>query len=85
MIPEAEDGRCRERPREIRMADCGAGGAGACPGRCLGARDQAARGGDILPPREAVDRMDVVEQHAAEDRADAGRGGPGDAGRPETP
>ena len=52
------------------MADCGAGGARAFPSRCLGARDQAARGGDILHPREAVDRMDVIAPHEAAARAD---------------
>ena len=74
MIPEAEDGRCGERPRERRMAAGGAGGAGVFPGRCLGALDQAARGGAILSPREAVALMDVVEQHAAKALANAGHG-----------
>jgi len=54
------------------MADCGARGARAFPGRFLGAFDETAIGGAILPPRETVDLMDVVEQHEAEDLAEAG-------------
>jgi hypothetical protein len=54
------------------MADFGAGGARAFPSRFLGALDQAARGGEILHPREAVDLMDFVEPHEAEDLANAG-------------
>src|SRR5882672_7119182 len=72
ILPEEEDGRCGASPLERRMADCGAGGSRAFPRRFLGARAQAARGGAILPPREAVDLMDGVEQHEAEDLAKAG-------------
>ena len=54
------------------IADFGAGGAGAFPGRFFGALDEAAIGGEILHPREAVDLMDVVEQHETKDLADAG-------------
>ena len=72
MLPEAEDGRCGESPRERRMADGGAGGAGTFSSRCRGACAPTARGGTILPPRETVDLRDCVEQHAAEARADAG-------------
>ena len=81
MIPEAEDGRFGERPRARRLADGGAGGAGAFPGRCLGALDQAARGGALRHPRDAVDLMDCREQHEAEDRADAGHRVPQIPGR----
>jgi hypothetical protein len=56
------------------MADFGACGSSAFPSRCLGARDQAAIGGEILPPREAVDLRAFVQQHEAQDRADAGHG-----------
>ena len=54
----------------MRIADFGAGGSRAFPRRFLGALDQAAIGGEILHPREAVDLMDFVEQHEAEDLCD---------------
>jgi hypothetical protein len=53
------------------MADFRAGGAETFPRRFLGALDQTAIGGTILPPRATVDLMDVVEPHAAEALADA--------------
>ncbi len=70
--PEEYDGRFGASPLERRIADCGAGGSGAFPRRCLGARDEVARGGELLHPREAVDRMDCVKQHEAEALANAG-------------
>ena len=48
------------------MADFRAGGAETFPRRFLGALDQTAIGGTILPPRATVDLMDVVEPHAAD-------------------
>lgn len=74
MIPPAEDSRVGERPLERRMADVGACGARALPSRFLGALAQAAIGGEILHPREAVDLMDFVQPHEAKDLADAGHG-----------
>jgi hypothetical protein len=72
LSPAAEDGGFGASPRAMGLADGGAGGAGAFPGRCLGARAQAASGGDSLPPREAVALRECVEQHEAEELADAG-------------
>jgi hypothetical protein len=71
-LPEAEDGRGREGPRERRGADLGPCGAPALPSGCLGARDQAARGGERLHLRPAVALLDCIAPHAAEARADAG-------------
>ena len=54
------------------MTDFAARGAGTFSRRFLGARDETAIGGKRLHPRETVDLMDVVEQHEAEDLANAG-------------
>jgi hypothetical protein len=72
MIPPAEDGGFRERPREMGMADVRPRRPGAFSGGCLGTRHQTTIRRDILPSREAVALMDLIEQHKAEDLADAG-------------
>jgi hypothetical protein len=69
MVAEAQDRRCREGPRERRMAELRAGGARALPGRFLGARDQAARGHTILAPWKAGDVMPLIQEPKTEDRA----------------
>ena len=52
------------------VADFGAGGARAFSRGCPGTRDEATGGGKILHPWEAVNLMDVVEQHETENLAD---------------
>jgi hypothetical protein len=42
--------------------------------RFLGALDQTAGGGHLLDPGEAIDVLECVEQHEAENLADAGYG-----------
>src|SRR5262245_4220383 len=54
------------------MADCFAGRAQACTSRCFGTRDEATIRGEVLHPWEALNVMDVVEQHEAEDFANTG-------------
>lgn len=71
MIAEAEHGCVGEGPREIRVADRRPGGASACPRRCLGALDEAAGGHDIVPPGEAGEVMDGIQEHETADLADA--------------
>jgi len=53
------------------MAELSAGGAATFPRRCLGALAQTAIGGNILPPRETGELLDVVAPHEAEELADA--------------
>lgn len=71
-LPQAEHGGFGKGPRERSMTACAAGGAGACASRFSGTLDETTGGGTILPPREALDIMHLVEQHAAEERADPG-------------
>ena len=52
------------------VADFGAGGARAFSSGFPGPLDEATVGGKILHPREALNIMDFVEQHEAEDLAD---------------
>ena len=70
IIPQEEDGGFRERPREMGIADCAAGSARAFPRRCMGTRDETARGRKILHAGEARDLMNVREQHEAANFAD---------------
>lgn len=74
MIPHASDGGCGERPREMGLADVGPCGAVPLASRCLGTRDEATVGGQLLHPREALPIMHVVEPHAAENLPQAGHG-----------
>ena len=74
IVAEEQHRRFGEGPLEIRIADLRAGGAVALPRRFLGALDQAAVGHEILDPREAGDIMHLVEQHQAQNLADAGDG-----------
>ena len=68
---QQQDRRFQEGPREIGMADLCAGSAVARPGRCPGARDEAAGGHAILSPQEAMDIVDVLEQDQAENLANS--------------
>ena len=72
MIPSEEDGGFGERPRAMGVAERGPRGSSAFPRGFLGTRDATTVRGTILPPWEAVDLMDVIEPHEAEDRADTG-------------
>jgi hypothetical protein len=56
----------------MRLANVVAGGPGACASRFSGTLDETTVGGKILHTREALDIMNLVEQHEAEDLADAG-------------
>ena len=74
--PEQEHGRCRTRPRARGRADRRAGGAGAVPRRCLGARDAAARRDHSLAPGAAGQGRPRGEPEHTHHRADAGDSGP---------
>jgi hypothetical protein len=76
MVAEEPDCRCREGPREIRMADFRAGGAVACARRFLRTFDKSAIGHKILDLCEAGDVMNLVEPHQTQNLADAGDGLP---------
>lgn len=70
MMAEAYHGRFRAGPRARRIAALRPRGARAFPRRCFGALAEAAGGHDILPPREALEVMDVREPHEAQHGAD---------------
>jgi hypothetical protein len=72
MVSEKQDGGFRKGLLEMGLADLSACRAQAFPAGGRGALHQTAIGDNILAPGKAVDSMDVVEQHAAEDFADAG-------------
>jgi hypothetical protein len=74
MVSQKQDRGFRKGPFEVGIAALGARGAQAFAGGFLGPFDQTALGGKILYPGEAVDIMDFVAQHEAEDVADAGHG-----------
>jgi len=76
MVAAGQDGGCSKGPLQMGLADCGVCRAVPFPGGCPGTCDQAARGDNILAPGDAVDIMDVVEEHEAEHLADAGHGLP---------
>ena len=72
IVAQTQHSRFGERPLEVGMADLGASRAVAFPGGFLGAFHQATVRDKILPPWEAVDVMDFIEQHPTEDLANAG-------------
>ena len=76
MVSQTQDSRFRKGPREMGMADGGARRAVPLPSGCPGTCAQATRGDNILDSGEAVDIMDVVAQHAAENLATARHGWP---------
>ena len=71
ILSQAEDSRFRKGPREMGIADFGAGASRAFAVRCLGALDQTTGGGQLLDPREAVEVVDVVEPYETANLADA--------------
>jgi len=74
IVPQAHNGGFGKGPREMGIADFLARGAHACAGGCFRTLDQATRRGEVLHPWEAVKVMDVIEQHEAEDCANARHG-----------
>ena len=71
-LPQAEDGRVGERPREMRIAEVCPGGSRACSGRGLGTLDETTIGSALLDPWDAVDVVACGHQPETEARADAG-------------
>ena len=74
IVAEEQDRRFGESPLEIGVADLGAGGPIAFPGRFFGTCDQAAIGDEILHPWEAGDGMNFLQEPATENLADARNG-----------
>ena len=72
IVPEQEPRRCREGPRQGRVADLGPCGPGACARRCFGTRDEAARGDAILHAGKPLESVARLQQDAAQDCPDAG-------------
>ena len=72
IIPQEEHSGFGERPLEMRIADFAARGARAFAGGFPGTLDQTTGGRKILYPREACDVVNFIEEHEAEDLADAG-------------
>jgi hypothetical protein len=72
MIPQEEDRGVRERPRKIGMANLGARGPVALAGRFFSTRDQTAGGDKILDAGETRAVMHLIQQHEAQDFANAG-------------
>jgi hypothetical protein len=70
MVAQAQSGRFGKGPREVSVPDCLACRAQAFARRFLRTRDQATRGDALLSPWEAINVVDVVEPHEAEDLAD---------------
>ena len=68
---EKQDRRFGKGPLEIRIPDLRAGRAVVLARRFFGTLDETAVGGEILYPGEALDVMDFIEQHEAEDFANA--------------
>ncbi len=68
--PEKEGGRFGEGPLQVDVADLAAGGAKALAGGLLGALDQTGIGSEVLHPGEAVDVVDLIEDHQREGRTD---------------
>jgi hypothetical protein len=74
MVSEEQDGGFRKGPLQVGVADLGARRSVAFASRFLGTFDEAAIRDEILDPGEARDIMDFIEQHEAENLADAGHG-----------
>jgi hypothetical protein len=72
ILTEKQDGRLREGPLEVGVADLAAPRAEALAGRRLGAGDQPRVGGEVLDAGEAADVVDLIEDGQGEDFADAG-------------
>jgi hypothetical protein len=72
MVSQQQHGGFGKGPLQGRVADRGPRGARPCAGGCLRTLHQAARGDNILHPREALDSMHCVEQDQAEDCANPG-------------
>jgi hypothetical protein len=68
LVPEAQDGRCGQGPRELGLAALRAGGPLPLARRCLGACDEPAGGHANLAPWEARDSMHGIHEHETEDR-----------------
>jgi hypothetical protein len=71
VVTEEPDGGFGAGPRAVGMADLLAGGAVACAGGGVGARDEAARGDQVRHPWDTADGLDLLQPHAREDVADA--------------
>jgi hypothetical protein len=69
VIPPDEERRFREGPCARGLANVRARGPGACARRCVGTRDQAAVGDNILDPGETRDGLDRLPQDEAQDVA----------------
>jgi hypothetical protein len=70
-VPQEESGSFREGPLEVRVADVLARGPHAFATRFLAAFNQARIRGEVLHAWETVDLVNFVEQHEAEDFANA--------------
>ena len=73
IVAQAQDGGFGERPREVGIADLLARSSIAFASRFFRTRDEAAIGHERLDPGEAVDIVDLIEQHQGQDLADPGR------------
>jgi len=69
VIPQDEDRRVRDGPCAIGMAHCRARGPVAVARRCVGTRDQAAGGDNILDTGETRHGMEFIPQDEAQDCA----------------
>jgi hypothetical protein len=72
MVAETAPRRVRDGPRERRRAPRAPGGPGALARRCVGTRDEAARGAALLPAGETLDLVDRIQPDEAEDVPDPG-------------
>ncbi len=72
LISQKEDGSLAERPLEVGVADLVVAAAGAFTGRLVSTFDQTSIGNEVSDLWEAVDVVDLVENHQREDRTHAG-------------
>jgi hypothetical protein len=72
VVAEKQDGGFGEGPFEVGIANLLAGGAVALAGGFLGTLDEPAVGDELLDPWEAVDIVDLLQQHERQDLADPG-------------
>jgi hypothetical protein len=80
MVAQTQHGGFGTGPLQGRVAAREARGALPCAGGCLRPLHQAARGDNILHPREALDSMHCVKQDHAADCAHPGEGWPAGEG-----
>jgi hypothetical protein len=70
VVAEKQDGGFGERPLEVGMANLLAGGAIALAGGFVRTLDEPAVGDELLDPWEAMDIVDLLQQHKSQDLAD---------------